>query len=886
MVLAMVAQNMADSFQIVQDTMSLCPDCLKPLKAILVQKGNETQIVRECAQHGVFSSTIWRGKPEFSTWFRPKIPYRGGLRENGENGCPQDCGLCENHKQRTCTALIEITSACNLNCPVCFADSGSGDDNEQSLAELENILKQIMVKTGGCNLQISGGEPTMRDDLPEIVSLAVKCGFQFIQLNTNGIKLAKDSMCCKELAEAGLSSVFLQFDGLDDAIYKELRGRELLATKLRAIENISDANIGIVLVPTLKPDLNLDHVWDIVQFGLSRQPHVRGVHFQPMSYFGRFPKDFKPKHITLPEIMAGLEEQSQGILKMEDFLPPGCEHALCSFSAKYLREENKITRLGSASCDCKPQPALQGAIKSIAQTAKQWSAVDNGYECSDDELSQFIHKARHNSFSVSAMAFQDCWNINLERLQGCCIHVAGKEGKLIPFCAYNLTSRSGRSLHRPQGTKQPIQPHALENHVTSQLKLNDDWLRKDLEEKQIEWLRNSLIRAMENSEYYREKYKDITVEEITSYEDLTKIPFTSPVEIKENPYNFLTISQSQVEHIITMESSGSTGSAKRFFFSKKDVQCTKDFFVKGMGNLVGQDDTVLVLLPHELEASVGNLLIDSLNEQGIETQGMWPPENVGETIRTGLFSCVVGLPQHLLELSEQKIAFGQIKNMLLCSDYASPSLRKRIKNNCGSETFLHYGSTETGLGGAVECQAHDGCHVREEELLIEIIDPVTLKPLQDGEVGEVVITTLRRQAMPLFRYRSGDLASIDKRQCECGGGTARLKNIHGRMAVLQLAGNSIESHRVDDILFGVEGLLDYRMFLEKSRQKDKKTKINLDYVSHEDNAELARQIEKKLCEIPVVECALLENKVAIGSIVNKKQFSPDHRLKRTIIDMR
>ena len=393
------------------------------------------------------------------------------MREEGGGGCPYDCGLCARHAQRTCTALVEITSRCNLRCPVCFADSGEAG-SDPDLETLGRMFDQTMARTGGCNLQLSGGEPTVRGDLPDIVRLAKRAGFGFVQLNTNGLRLAEDPALAGKLAGAGLSSIFLQFDGVCDEVFRALRGRDLFEVKKKAIDHASKTGLGIVLVPTVARGVNVDHLWDIVRFGLEHQPHVRGVHFQTMSYFGRYPEDFMPDHVTLPELMTGLEVQSGGAVKAPDFLPPGCEHALCSFSGKFMtHEDGSFTRLGNASCDCMPKPAEAGALKSIGVTARQWSAPSGTVDSSpntpctgqgaaprisstatpDNDLDRFLARARTHSFTISGMAFQDAWSLNLERLQGCCIHVAQPDGRLIPFCAFNLTARDGRTLYRGRG---------------------------------------------------------------------------------------------------------------------------------------------------------------------------------------------------------------------------------------------------------------------------------------------------------------------------------------------------------------------------------------------------------------------------------------------------
>ena len=511
---------------IVHHTESVCPECLQKISARLVQVGQTIVLEKQCPEHGHFETIVWRGTPSFDSWSRPKIPYRGGLRLSVGKGCPFDCGLCRDHTQRTCTALVEITSGCNLNCPVCFADS-TISAAEPDLDLLRKMFETIMEQTGGCNLQLSGGEPTIRRDLVEIVALAASVGFTFIQLNSNGLLLADDPELAGRLREAGLSSVFLQFDGVDDETYMVLRGRKLLEKKCRSIDNIGAAGIGVVLVPTIVRGVNNASLWDIVRFGLEHQPYVRGVHFQPMSYFGRFPKHFKPQHVTLPEVMHGLARQSDGVLHDNDFQPPGCEHALCSFSAKYLVEEDgNLRRLGTKTCDCSPHPAEEGALQSIGVTARQWGPVaeqEEGLEL-QDELSRFLSRARTHTFSISGMAFQDCWTLNLERLQGCCIHVAQPDGRLIPFCSFNLTARNGRSLHRTQAKREKFHgivqettcpKTSVDSHVGKRLGFTHHFSHEDIEFGQMSKLRKALRYAVKQAPFYRQHYGDLESRSVT-----------------------------------------------------------------------------------------------------------------------------------------------------------------------------------------------------------------------------------------------------------------------------------------------------------------------------------------------------------------------------------
>ncbi len=456
-------------------TASLCPVCLRRVPAVREQQGDTVYLVKHCPEHGTFRTVIWRGPVQFSTWLRPKKP--SVLERNFtavDQGCPFDCGLCPEHGQHTCTALIEITNRCNLHCPVCFADAGSTDEkkDEPSLTRIGFLYDRIMAASGPCNIQLSGGEPTMRADLPAIIALGRGKGFPFLQLNTNGLCLAADPVYARSLKKAGLDSVFLQFDGLCSATHTALRGRDLAAVKEQALLHCQDAGLAVVLVPTLVPGVNTHEVGAIIDYAIRFAPTVRGVHFQPVSYFGRMHKDpVDEDRLTLPEILQLLAEQSKGALTAENFSPPACEHALCSFHGNFLiQENNALLPLNHAKTACcssgEPQAmipsALDGRGRSVAFTARQWSlplipiAADLSGRAgkqsqAEDDLDRFLARARTHTFSISAMAFQDVWTLDLERLRGCCIHVVSPEGGLIPFCAYNLSSTLGKTLYRQVG---------------------------------------------------------------------------------------------------------------------------------------------------------------------------------------------------------------------------------------------------------------------------------------------------------------------------------------------------------------------------------------------------------------------------------------------------
>ncbi len=458
------------------ETESLCPVCLKRIRATRVFQGDEVFLVKECGDHGPFRTVIWRGEPPMAEWRRPKEPVRPEVCYGAvDAGCPFDCGLCAAHEQLPCSVLIEVTDRCNLHCAVCFADSGRGETEDPPLARISWLLERAMAAAGPCNLQLSGGEPTLRDDLPDIVDAARRIGYSFIQVNTNGLRLATDIGYGRWLRAAGLSSVFLQFDGVEDEIYRLLRGRALLDLKLQAVRNCGEAGLGVVLVPTLVKSVNTGSVGAIVRQALQLAPTVRGIHFQPVSYFGRFPEQRGDEgRFTLPELMRSLEEQTGGLVRVTDFSPPGCEHALCSFHATYMHSAGgRLRPIGAGKGDgcCSADPGAGGVRKTVETVSRRWSLPSEAPRffrpplpaenlCCDVsgpntipgegplDLDLFLNEIAAGSFTISAMAFQDAENLDLERLRGCCISVVSPDGMLVPFCAYNLTGREGRGLYR------------------------------------------------------------------------------------------------------------------------------------------------------------------------------------------------------------------------------------------------------------------------------------------------------------------------------------------------------------------------------------------------------------------------------------------------------
>jgi len=224
------------------------------------------------------------------------------------------------------------------------------------------------------------------------------------------------------------------------------------------------------------PGVNTDNIGGIIEFALRHAPSVRGVHFQPISYFGRYPHPPRDAdRITIPEIIRAIDTQTQGAIKGESFCPPGGENARCSFHGNFvLMPEGKLLPLtrhymaqhaSEKSC-CEPAPAKEGAAKSREFVARNWPAPASSnvvelHAVSGPSLGEwdvFLARAQTHAFCISGMAFQDAWNLDLERLRDCYIHIASPDGRLIPFCAYNLTDQSGRPVYRPL---------AVQSHSTS-----------------------------------------------------------------------------------------------------------------------------------------------------------------------------------------------------------------------------------------------------------------------------------------------------------------------------------------------------------------------------------------------------------------------------------
>ena len=422
---------------LIRETRSVCPVCLRNLPAYLLREPSGGILLQKrCPEHGAFRVPVWQGLVDWDQWLLGSAPLPDG------HGlcCPGDCGLCAEHESGSCCVLLEVTGRCNLHCRFCFANGGE-PAAEPGLDELKDAIRDIVSQCGQPLLQLSGGEPALRDDLAELVSFAKESGIRYVQLNTTGIRLAQEPSYAKKLADAGLDIVFLQFDGTRDEIYRTLRGMPLLALKQEAIRVCGDHRLGVTLVPTVVRGVNDRDLGDLIAFAREQAPAVRGIHFQPVSFFGRYPeKPDDADRYTLDRLMADISEQSG--IPLTSFMPSRCDHPLCGFHASFLIEpDGSLRPLSSITHSSHSRGCARDSREYVARHWRRAPEEAPPASSFPDEMDfdSFLYRLRHESLTLSAMAFQDAMNLNIERLHRCSLHVYDN-GKIKPFCARYLTA--------------------------------------------------------------------------------------------------------------------------------------------------------------------------------------------------------------------------------------------------------------------------------------------------------------------------------------------------------------------------------------------------------------------------------------------------------------
>lgn len=344
--------------------------------------------------------------------------------------------------------------------------------------------------------------------------------------------------------------------------------------------------------------------------------------------------------------------------------------------------------------------------------------------------------------------------------------------------------------------------------------------RSDLLDYQLRRLRETVAWVKQRSPFYRRSLGAFDEATLNSLDDLRRLPLTTADDLRRNDPPLLCVSQSEISHVVTVETSGTSGPPKRLFFTPEEQAATLDFFDHGMRLPARPGDRVLILFPGERSGSVGDPLARALERLGATPIPFgWPADlkAAAEALRRERPDVVAGVPVPMLAVARTDAALhwhqpsARVRSVLLSADHAGPVLRQSLADLWGCEVFDHYGMTEMGLGGGVDCAAHAGYHLREHELLVEVIDPVSGEPVAHGEFGEVVFTTLNRRGMPLIRYRTGDRSRLLPGSCSCGSVLARLDRIAGRVGADVALGEAGELSiaLLDEVVFTLEGILDY-----------------------------------------------------------------------------
>ena len=296
--------------------------------AKIIERGGRVYFRKHCPTHGLREDFVCSDAAAFdrNEFLTPgKLPAAMGVEPN--LGCPFDCGLCTEHEQHTCLGIVEITSACNLECPMCYAASGPGGAH-LSYDDCCRAIDALVLAEGRPEvLQLSGGEPTIHPEFLNVFRYACNQPIDIVMINTNGIRLARDRAFLEAVAEwKHRSEIYLQFDSFHDAAYQTLRGESLVATKLQAIEALGQAGMRTILVCTVEAGINDHELGDIVRFAQER-PWITGVSFQPASYVGRavVPAELE-RRVTFPDVIRGIAEQCSDVWQATDFTPLPCAH--------------------------------------------------------------------------------------------------------------------------------------------------------------------------------------------------------------------------------------------------------------------------------------------------------------------------------------------------------------------------------------------------------------------------------------------------------------------------------------------------------------------------------------------------------------------------------
>ena len=422
-------------------TQALCPHCLKALRAtIYADDAGVVRMSRTCPEHGTTTTRVWPNAEHFK-WITshalPKVAPRATLPVSAL--CPHGCGTCARHERRGTLIEIEVTTSCNLKCPVCFmsADTNKHDPSLEEIRAMYEVIARSVGTDGA--VQITGGEPTCRGDLMEIIRMARERGFWGVELNTNGLVIAAREGYVEQLRDAGITGIFLSFDGLDGKVYEETCGRDILDVKLTCIERCRAAGVQVVLCMTILEGLNVNQLGSVLRYALENSDVIAGLALQPAFSSGRFNTEFI-ENINAGDVISELAAQSNGLLNTYDLWPLGTSNPLCD-TGVFLVKDPKIAEHPSGFYPASRYMTYDEYVAGFSPDSPQGSVfldilAKKGMQVND-------------GLSIVIMDYMDAWTMDIQRLRECSMMVAMPDGRSIPFCSYHLTNAEGTRVYPP-----------------------------------------------------------------------------------------------------------------------------------------------------------------------------------------------------------------------------------------------------------------------------------------------------------------------------------------------------------------------------------------------------------------------------------------------------
>jgi 7,8-dihydro-6-hydroxymethylpterin dimethyltransferase len=440
--------------------LSICSTCFRKVEAKIVFQDDKVFMLKHCFEHG-HERVLVADDVEYYRRCRevfikaPEMPVHYNTPVKW--GCPYDCGLCTDHEQHSCLSLVEICDACNLTCPVCYAESGPHRPEYRSLDQIERMLDAIVRNEGRPDVvQISGGEPTLHPQFFEVLDRAKARPIRHLMVNTNGLKIAESDGFAERLAGYMPDfEVYLQFDSFERDALMALRGADLRRIRERAIERLNRHNISTTLVVTLKKGLNDREVGRIIDYAL-QQPAVRGVTLQPIQDAGRLHGyHARSDRLTLTEVRRAILEQTK-VFRPEDVIPVPC-HPDALAMAYALKLNGAVVPLTGL---IDPKLLIEGGRNTIVYEQDQalrdslfalfaTNHSPGSSACSLRDLLCCLPRVEaptelgyDNVFRIIIMQFMDAHAFDVRSVKKSCVHIVHpNDGRLIPFDTYNLFYR-------------------------------------------------------------------------------------------------------------------------------------------------------------------------------------------------------------------------------------------------------------------------------------------------------------------------------------------------------------------------------------------------------------------------------------------------------------